>query len=474
MDKLKVALVAGSMPHFSDEGPRLYARHAAALEQVAGELGFDLTVYADLVLSEQQAAEVRKELDAEGVDLVLLFHPTFMVGDLTCELMKTRAAFGLWAVEEPSRDGPLPLASFVCLNQNASMAAHYFGPGERKVKWFFGSTDGTYFKRRFEITIRALAAIKDLRDAKVAQIGKVADGFRDMYYDERAVYRTLGVDVVRGIEIEDVLGAADAVDPALVETEAAKVRRHCAGIEVADAKIVESVKIYLAVKRLCDEHGFRAVAISCWPKLGQLRNMTACLPDALLGSSGIPAACEGDLLSAVSMLVLENLSRRPVAVMDLPAFDDEDDSVLVWHCGSAPFEMAGPGGVCCRDHYRAAFAEDTGADRYGPVTDMVYPETDMTVFRLTGESDRFLYFTGTTGAPGKPSWDGSRGWLHDLKLYRQPIRAIDLVNTILVRGFQHHYPVTFSDVSAEIEETAYWLGLSRVPRADYTDHLTPD
>ena len=472
MERLQVVLVAGSMPDFSDEGPRLFAQYRADLEKSAADLEFDLHVYPELILTEQKAAEVRTDFDRKGVDLVLLFHPTYMIGDVACQLMKTPAAFGLWAVEEPSRTGPLPLASLACLNQNTSIAAHYFKDRQRKVKWFFGSPAGKYFKRRFELTVRALAALKDLRDAKVAQIGRIAEGFRGMYYDAREIYKTLGVDVVQGIEIEDILAAADALDKGLVEAEAAKVCARCSKRGVSDARIIESVKVFLATRNLCREHGFKAVAFSCWPKLGALRNMTSCLAQSLLDSTGIPSACEGDLLSAVSMLILKDLSRQPVAVMDLPAFDDADQSVLLWHCGSAPFEMADQRGVTCTPHYRAAFVKDAEGDCYGPVTDMVYPQTDVTVFRLTGESERFYYFTGTTIDAEKDSWDGSRGWLGKLKLYDQPIRAIDLINTILVSGLQHHYPLTFSDVSAELEELAGWLGLKRVARVDYTDYYT--
>jgi L-fucose isomerase-like protein len=349
MERLQVALVAGSMPDFSDEGPRLFAQYRAELEKFATDLEFDLQAYPELILTEQKAAEVRAAFARQGVDLVLLFHPTYMIGDVACELMKAPAAVGLWAVAEPSRKGPLPLASLACLNQNSSIAAHYF-KGRRKVKWFFGPPTGKYFRRRFEITVRALAAMKDLREAKVAQIGKIADGFRGMYYDAREIYKTLGVEVVQGIEIEDILAAADALDKRLVEAEAAKVCAACSKRSVPDAKIIESVKLFLATQDLCQERGFKAVAFSCWPKLGALRNMTACLAQSLLDSSGIPSACEGDLLSAVSMLVLRGLSRQPVAVMDLPAFDDEDQSVLLWHCGSAPFEMADRGGVTCAPH----------------------------------------------------------------------------------------------------------------------------
>lgn len=471
MEKLKVAFVAASMPNFSNEGPKIYQQYQKDLKKVSEELGFNLTVYKDIIMTDKKAIEVRKDIDSKDFDFVILFHPTYIIGDLVFELMKTKAYLGLWAVEEPTKEGSLPLASLVCLNQNASIAGHYFKDNKKKFKWFFGRVENKYFKPRFEITIRALTAVKNLKDAKVAQIGKIADGFRNMYYDERAIYRTLGVDVVRGIEIEDILAEGEKIDEKLIKEEVDRIYSSCAEIKVKDIKIIDSVKIYLAAKKICEENGFKAVAFSCWPKLGNFKNMTACLCDSLLDSVGIPAACEGDMLSAISMLILKILSEKPPAVMDLPAFDEEDDSILIWHCGSAPFEMAGRRGVICRNHYRADFADEPEFDNLGPVTDIIYPKSDVTVFRLTGESGLFYYFTGKTFNEEKKSWNGSRGWVNELKLYGKPVRAIDLMNTILINNIQHHFPIVLQNIGPYIEEFAYWLDLKKVKRVEYKDYL---
>jgi L-fucose isomerase-like protein len=198
--------------------------------------------------------------------------------------------------------------------------------------------------------------------------------------------------------------------------------------------------------------------------------MKPCVSNAMLDGVGLPASCEGDLLSAISMLALQALGSRSVAVMDLPAFDVEDDTLLLWHCGSAPFDMADRGVRCC-PHYRAAFDEGTGADPDGPVTDMTFRTGPVTVFRLTGDGDRFFLFSGEIFEDGKRSWDGSRGWVRDLKLYGEPIGSRDLMNTVLTGGLPHHFPVTLCGLSEEAEEMAAWLGLRRAPRLPYADGL---
>lgn len=95
----------------------------------------------------------------------------------------------------------------------------------------------------------------------------------------------------------------------------------------------------------------------------------------------------------------------------------------------------------------------------------------MTVFRLTGNADSFYYFTGRMLGGKKKSFYGSRGWVSDLRLYDKPIEVLDLVNTMLVHGLPHHYPMVLENAHGLIEELAFWLGLKKISRIPYRDYL---
>ncbi len=155
--------------------------------------------------------------------------------------------------------------------------------------------------------------------------------------------------------------------------------------------------------------------------------------------------------------------------MDLPKFDEKDESLLLWHCGSAPFEMANERGVICEKHYFADYAESVA--NCGPITDLIFKKGDVTVFRLCGEGDKFYYVTGRFFDEDKKSFSGSRGWVKDLKLYGEPIKAWDLANTLLVNGLPHHFPMVMQHVGPYLEEFAYWAGLKKIRRLDYRDYL---
>ncbi len=471
MKKLNIGFVAGFMDGFSKVGLDLFAEYQKQLELLSDKMGFEVINYKKVMLTLKDAREIRADLDERGVDFLLLFHPSYIVGDLVFEVMKSRADMGLWAIQEPREEGPMPLASFVNLSQNSGIARHNFKGEGKKVKWFFGPIDGLFFMPRFDITVKALLVKKNLRDAKVAQIGKLADGHINHYSDVRDIYRSLGVDVSRDYEVEDIIDRGEQVPENLVRKELNALYTSTSKERISDNKIVDSVKMYLAIRQICEENEYSAVAFSCWPKLMPLKGMSGCLINALLNNVGIPAGCEADVLGTVSMLALKYLAGTSTALMDLPTFDTEDNSLQLWHCGTAPFDMADVKGVKLEKHYFADYTSKENLKDCGPITDVHFRDSDVTVFRFTGEADCFYYFTGKTFNEGKKTFDGSRGWMSDLKLYGEPVSVIDLMNTMLVNGLPHHYPMVLSNVGKYIEEFAYWMGLKKVRKMEYKDYL---
>jgi len=467
---LKIALAAGSMPYFSSEGETIYKKASRDLEKLSKTMGFDLTVYPDLIMTEKRAAEVRKEIDSKDTDFLLIFHPTYISGDIIFELMKTRAYLGLWAAREPTSEGPLPLASFVCLNQNASIAGHFFRENKKKLKWFLGKAGDRDFREGFEVTVRVLDAVKQLKELRIAQLGPIAEGFRNMYYDERDLYRILGVDVIRDLGTEDVIRTSEEIAEDEIRKEFENVRKRFIRITAPEDKLFDSVKYYLSIKKICSEKNIQAIAFDCASKLVPLKAMTGCLVNSLLNSSGIVTGCEGDMVSTISSYILKALSGKPTLVSDMAAYDEKDQSLLMWHCGSAPMELADDNGVTCRNVYRSEFAKGTDLEDMGPITSLTYKSGPVTVFRLTGDGDYFYYFTGSI-FDGKKSWYGNRGWVKDLRLYKDPITAKDLINTILANSIQHHYPMVLEDVGDYLEELAYWLDLEKVPEKKWQKYL---
>ncbi len=472
MKNLTIGFVSGFMDGFSKIGLEAFEENRKGLEQKGKDVGFDIVHYKDPVMSLEKARKVREDMEEKEVDFLLIFHPAYIIGDFIYELMKLGTPVGLWAIEEPKEEGPMPLASFVNLCQNAGIAKAMFKEKPLDFKWFFGPADGPLFARPFEITVRALRTIKNLKNSRIAQIGKLADGHINHSVDNRDIYAKLGVDVSRDYEIEDIIKMAEKIPAAEVKAELDTLNETCRQNRIGADKVELAVRQYLAVKNLAAEEEYAGIAYSCWPKLMPLLGMSGCLVNAMLNNTGIPGGCEADVLGTLSMLVLHLLTEEPTVLMDLPKFDTEDNTLMLWHCGTSPFAMANKDGVLLERHYFADYSDDPGMKDCGPTTDVIFRKSDLTVFRVCREADHFYYFTGHSMDSGKKSFRGSRGWVGDLKFYKEPVQVLDLMNTLIVQSWAHHYPMVMRDVGSYLEEIAFWLKLKRVVKDPYREYLS--
>ena len=79
--------------------------------------------------------------------------------------------------------------------------------------------------------------------------------------------------------------------------------------------------------------------------------------------------------------------------------------------------------------------------------------------------------TETFSFDGKDSFDGSRGWMSNFRLADEPSSLRDVVNTLMVQRFQHHYPVVAGDWHDELMECAAWLDVKPLERVPYKRYM---
>jgi len=100
--------------------------------------------------------------------------------------------------------------------------------------------------------------------------------------------------------------------------------------EVNQEDIVQAARHYFAAKQLMAEHGADGITSNC---LGMLfgKTGTPCLGFSRLMDEGIPAGCEADVGSAMTMLLIHNLLGRPGFMAD-PLVDTAQNLFANAHC----------------------------------------------------------------------------------------------------------------------------------------------
>ena len=187
---------------------------------------------------------------------------------------------------------------------------------------------------RAKAFLQAAALKHRLRRARIGLAGHRVAGMTDVAVNEIALKKSIGPYVIP-LDLPKLLARAAEIPDDQARPIWNDVVGRSGTCQVRDEEGLDSMKVYLAVKELVEQHGLGALTIGCYPHLmGRV-----CLAASLLADEGVPLACEGDVNGAVGQLILTLLTQGPTHNADwlepLP-----DGTVVLTHCGSGSFALA--------------------------------------------------------------------------------------------------------------------------------------
>ncbi len=94
-------------------------------------------------------------------------------------------------------------------------------------------------------------------------------------------------------------------------------------------------KVHAFLKHVTQKYELDALSLECFEMVND-KDVTACLSLALLNSQGMPAACEGDLVSLAGLMLIQALTGEIPWMANVAAIHEE--SVLFAHC-TAPLHL---------------------------------------------------------------------------------------------------------------------------------------
>lgn len=154
------------------------------------------------------------------------------------------------------------------------------------------------------------------------------------------VKKRLGADVVAVKEnaFNEMIPAAD---DAAVRAEIDRWTKGAKEIVEPQAEdIAKAAQVSVALQRLMEQHGAQGLAVGTC--MGWLPKGFPCLGFSRLRDSGIPAACEGDMDSLLTMLVFQYMIDQP-GFQGNATFDTARNALWTAHC-TAPLRMDGSAG----------------------------------------------------------------------------------------------------------------------------------
>ncbi len=467
--QLRIAFATVVRDAFKGDAEALASRALAALEQRGATLGYAVDAAPEAVRDVDAATRVGAWVAAGRYDFLLIIHATFATADLLAPLLRSSDAVGVWAVPEAEglplgrpgvRTGmrPLPLNSLCGLNMTLSTLDHPAVAAQGTVKWYWGAPASAAFERRWETTVRALHGLRALGQARVLQIGGTAPAFYRLEEGPSA----LGA-VVDSVPLQALYDRMAACPEDDVETRAAAWRASEVPVGATPEHVRVAARTELALTALATEGDYQALALRCWPEFADACGGMACASVGAMADRGVPTACEGDVMGALSMLALQAVAGAPSALVDLSDLDVEGDRLLLWHCGNAPIAFAGAAGARLTTHFNR--------DGVGVVRDMHLRPGAASGFRLLAGGAAAVIVTGSIDEPSEPDVDGVRGWWRDLRWDGTPRTAFEVVSQVLDARLPHHLALAPGEVGEALHELTVRLGGRVVDPARVRDAL---
>lgn len=153
--------------------------------------------------------------------------------------------------------------------------------------------------------------------------------------------------------------------------------------EATPEDLIKAVRLYRAIKKVCEEDKLDALTLSCFKLIEQI-DTTGCLALSLLNDEGIIAGCEGDLQSVFTLLATRTLTNKGGFMANPSTINTRTNELILAHCtvGLKQVER-----YIIRNH----FETEKGIGIQG-----LLPTGDVTIVKCGGEClDEYYLSTGT-------------------------------------------------------------------------------
>jgi len=209
----------------------------------------------------------------------------------------------------------------------------------------------------FRDVVKAIQIFEAMKRIKAARILDVNE---DEVKEIEPIKASTGMDVQRVTfaELNSYYEKADEKEAALWADK--WIRGAKKVVEPTREEIIKSGKMHLGISALMKDRSAEAVTIDCLGGFysGKL-HAYPCLSFHTLNNNGLVGACEADLDSTVTMIMLKHLVSRPGMISD-PVFDISKNQIIYAHC-VAPNRVFGPKGTANPYILRSHAEDNKGA-----------------------------------------------------------------------------------------------------------------
>ena len=289
---------------------------------------------------------------------------------------------------------------------------------------------------------QAQQAVSRLHGMRVGVIGKPSGWLIASNVDYTAMHKRWGIEMV-DVPLDEVVKGYEAIAEAEVQDLTDEFITRAIGVkEPPRDEVVKAMRLYCSVKGIVERYRLDAFTLNCFDLIPTTRT-TGCVALALLNQEGIPAGCEGDEQTLLTMLAVQAATGE-MTFMANPSkiLDNATHEMVFAHCTIAP---AMTDRYIVRNHYESLS---------GVAVEGIFDPMDMTIVKCGGKGMERYFISKAHLIECTTNPNMCRTQLH-LRL-EQPL------DYFLEHSIGNHHVIIRGDHSQRLETVLRMLGSSPI------------
>lgn len=382
-------------------------------------------------------------VNSAGIDMLLLLQVTFTDSSVCAEIARTlKVPLVVWTFSEARTGGRLRLNSFCGVN----LASHTLTRMNKSLENVHGAADSSECLARLGELARAAAVVSKLAAAKILVVGEHPVGFDACNYDAQILKERFGI-TAQTTPVAEFIDSVKALPDSVADAPYARRANDFPNLGEMDQEATKkSLKVYAALSERAKNEKLDGIAVRCWPEFFTMYGCAACGAISMLNEDRVPGGCEADMFGVISSLILQWTADQGAFNTDLVDIDPESDTVVFWHCGQAPLEMADP---------EVQPVATIHTNRKLPLlSQFPLKPGRVTLCRITqGEGKLRMMIAGAEMLKAPLAYAGTSG------VARLDVHADEFRQRLLAAGMEHHCSLTYGEHRPVLRQIARQLGI---------------
>ena len=178
--------------------------------------------------------------------------------------------------------------------------------------------------------------VNGMKRFNIGCIGARTTAFKTVRFDEITMQK-YGINV-ESFDLSELVFKVGklADDDAKVAAKLAALEKYTDFSGVPEKNKLTLSKISVVIDEYIEEYHLEALALRCWNEMETILRVCPCVLLSELNDRGIPASCEIDMCSALTMRAMALASEQPTAVLDWNNnYGEEENKVILFQIGRA-------------------------------------------------------------------------------------------------------------------------------------------